>query len=155
MNYKGLECDEQIEKDFEYVEILNNTFRFERYIDLHYWQNGSAKDVNVVAELGRGTVQSRNSMLDEKSEVTFEMFWTEVVDHLFGEIGPEEHFLREVSCGEFRDEQLGSDLQRVYFYAKYANETLKVTLTFFNNNLWLGIWSFYFKLTKKNKKGSS
>jgi len=48
------------------------------------------------------------------------------VDHVFGEIGPEEHFLRDLSCEQFGEETLGSDFQRVYFYAKYANETIKV-----------------------------
>ena len=122
VDYTGAECTQELAKEREYAEVMNGTFTFAHYIGLHYHANGTAKHAALLPASGLA-VESKNSLL---AGVGFEVFWTEVVDHVFGEIGPEEHFLRDLSCEQFGEETLGSDFQRVYFYAKYANETIKV-----------------------------
>lgn len=127
VNFTGASCDQLVEKERIYTEILEDTFTLEHYLEHHYFENGTVRGENVSMSVEGAKIQTPNSLLPVNATSNyFGLFWTEVVDHMWGELLPEHHFLRNMSCDQFSVPTLGTEFQRFYYYSQYVNENFQV-----------------------------
>ena len=129
VDFTGETCETSMEKHRDYKEMLENSFTMKHYLKNHYFENGTAKNMDV-SMMNNSDVEivSVNSLVAVKAGNTYERFWTELVDHLWSEILPEHHFMRNLTCDQFIESRIGTDLQRMFYYSKYIQENFKTRM---------------------------
>lgn len=129
VGYTGEKCETLIENKFDYKEMLENTFTMKSYIVNHYFENGTAKNMDIsMTNTTSDEIVSVNSLVAVSADNTYERFWTEMVDHLWSEILPEHHFMRNFTCDQFSESKIGSDLQRLFYFSKYIEENFETRM---------------------------